>query len=266
MSKTTVIYGTEGDDTLYGKKNVGQIYAEGGNDTIVDTASHIPDQYGRSSYLYGGDGDDHITAGKGNNVLYGGRDNDALSGGAGNDSLYGGNHFDPNSGTTRGDDTLYGGDGNDLLVGGNGNDHIYGGAGNDTILSFQGGGKISGGSGADTFCFINNTFHHSSDPLAQQTGYDAGSVYTYKITDFDVTQDKLYFLQNTVKDSETLAIKSYENQTAIALVTHAGEDTIITLGKSVGHNNTVITLVGVDADAWSHVQYADESSSPIKVI
>lgn len=72
-------------------------------------------------------------------VFFGGNKNDTLYGGLGDDVLVGEHSTDQPNG---GNDTLYGGDGNDIVRGGAGDDILYGGngldslggdAGNDTI-------------------------------------------------------------------------------------------------------------------------------------
>ena len=68
-----VLYGDDGDDTLYGGIRNDQLY--GGNDD--DT-------------LYGGEGDDKLYGGAGADTLYGGSDKDFLEGEGGIDVLYGG--------------------------------------------------------------------------------------------------------------------------------------------------------------------------------
>lgn len=77
-----------------------------------------------SENLYGGSGNDTLTAGGGNDSLWGGEGNDTLEGGTGNDRLYG----------EAGNDTLQGGDGLDILVGGDGSDSLDGGADNDVLI------------------------------------------------------------------------------------------------------------------------------------
>ncbi|MCI0680961.1 MAG: hypothetical protein L0Y71_02555 [Gemmataceae bacterium] len=109
------------------------VFSKGGDDIVTVDASlgTVP------AALYGGDGNDTLTANHdGYSLLAGGDGNDALNGGGGNDLLLGGD----------GDDTLNGGGGSDLLFGGSGNDTLDGG-GNDGRRDI-----LVGGRGADTFC------------------------------------------------------------------------------------------------------------------
>ena len=73
--------------------------------------------------LTGGDGDDRIVSGAGNDLLQGAKGRDQLVAGTGNDELRGG----------PGDDELRSGDGNDELLGGRGDDAYVGGAGGDSF-------------------------------------------------------------------------------------------------------------------------------------
>jgi large repetitive protein len=89
----------------------------------------------------GTDGADTLVASDDTGVtLYGGEGDDHLIGGAGNDTLYG----------EAGSDTLEGGAGNDYLDGGAGSDALYGGAGNDTLVYDASDSIIDGGAGTDT--------------------------------------------------------------------------------------------------------------------
>jgi len=94
--------------------------------------------------LSGGNGDDRIVGGAGNDTLNGDGDNDTLIGGAGND-------------------TLNGGAGNDLLDGGEDVDVVNGGSGNDIIV-----GSVDGDS--DTY---NGD---SSDAMVASTGVGGDTV------------------------------------------------------------------------------------------
>ena len=98
--------------------------------------------------LYGGNQDDVLVGGAGNDKLYGENDADQLDGGLGNDRLDGGAGDDMLSGG-EGNDTLYGRDGADQLDGGLGNDSLDGGAGDDILSGGEGNDKILAGAGND---------------------------------------------------------------------------------------------------------------------
>ena len=121
-----------------------------GNDTYITT--YDSSEHDTTDTVYGGDGDDYIEGGYGNDSLFGDEGLDTLYGGSGDDLLEGG----------EGDDTLFGGAGGDYLDGGSGNDYLesssgpneyYGGTGNDTIYHAYdntGAQTINGGDGYDT--------------------------------------------------------------------------------------------------------------------
>lgn len=87
--------------------------------------------------LDGGDGDDKLTGGSGNDILLGGAGDDKLKGQDGDDLLDGGD----------GDDKLDGGKGADILLGGAGDDKLDGGSGSDSNELL--GDVLSGGDGDD---------------------------------------------------------------------------------------------------------------------
>lgn len=106
--------------------------------------------------LLGGNGDDSLTSGAGNDFQHGGHGEDTLMGNGGDDTLNGGDS----------NDTIFGGGGNDLIGGGARDDSIDGGTGDDLIWGdsdfdlagkriellfvFHGRDTIDGGDGADT--------------------------------------------------------------------------------------------------------------------
>lgn len=117
--------------------------------------------------LVGGSGQDLIEGGAGNDTLAGQRDYDLLIGAGGRDVLFGGMGSDILRGgwhrdtlfAGNGNDTLYGGEGadklvagkgEDLLIGGNGNDILKGGEGADELWGLDGNDSLVGGRGADT--------------------------------------------------------------------------------------------------------------------
>ena len=97
---------------------------------------------------HGGEGNDRLTGGPGNDDLRGYGGDDVLTGGAGDDRLAGMAGIDELDGGP-GDDTSYGGAGNDRQTGGAGNDRLYGGPGNDQQDGGVGNDRLSGGLGED---------------------------------------------------------------------------------------------------------------------
>jgi Ca2+-binding RTX toxin-like protein len=180
------------------------VFGLGGNDTIV-----IDARLTQPSIMFGGDGNDTLVGGSGNDQIDGGAGNDSLYGGAGgdslcgdvgNDSLYGGLGKDTLFGDD-GNDRLYGEAGQDVLLGGNGNDILYGGidndqlfgqAGNDQLYGDAGNDILVGGAGNDKLCgaagrdiLIGGT---GSDQL---TGEAADDILIGGSTSYDENPDAL---------------------------------------------------------------------------
>jgi Ca2+-binding RTX toxin-like protein len=124
-----------------------QVFGQGGNDTIsLDEANGaLP-----AAQLFGGDGNDTLNGGSGNDLLFGQAGNDILNGKGGNDLLFGGSGNDVMDGGT-GDDQLFGQGGNDRMIWnpGGGSDLMEGGDGNDTA-------EVNGGNGSETFTITAN--------------------------------------------------------------------------------------------------------------
>jgi Ca2+-binding RTX toxin-like protein len=153
------------------------VHAKGGDDMVINHTSARMEAYGGdgTDYLYGGTGDDVLSAGagggtlfgdKGNDTLHGGLHDDSLGGGEGNDLLHGGAggdtlrggpgndmlHADDGNDTlygNEGDDVLYAGPGNDILEGNDGRDVLFGQAGDDSLYGGKGADNLNGGSGND---------------------------------------------------------------------------------------------------------------------
>jgi Ca2+-binding RTX toxin-like protein len=124
-----------------------QVFGQGGNDTITLDESNgaLP-----AAQLFGGNGNDTLTGGSGNDMLFGQSGNDTLLGKGGNDLLFGG----------AGNDTLTGGDGDDQMFGEAGNDRMIWNPGDDSDLMEGGDGtdtaEVNGGNGAETFTITAN--------------------------------------------------------------------------------------------------------------
>jgi Ca2+-binding RTX toxin-like protein len=124
-----------------------QAFGQGGNDTISldETNGALP-----AANLFGGDGNDRLTGGSGDDLLFGQAGADILNGGAGNDLLFGGDGNDVLTGGP-GDDQVFGQGGNDVMIWnpGDGSDLFEGGDGDDIAL-------VNGGNGAETFTITPN--------------------------------------------------------------------------------------------------------------
>jgi Ca2+-binding RTX toxin-like protein len=122
---TLSIHGTEGDDSIIVWQPVPEVMRVDDNGAVTDYATANV----KKIYVAVGKGNDLVILGRReiDAVIYGGTGNDSLSAGRGNDTVYG----------DGGDDYLFGGDGNDELHGGDGTGHdaddIYGGHGRDVV-------------------------------------------------------------------------------------------------------------------------------------
>lgn len=212
---TLLIAGTQAGDVIVAPREKGagsQIYGGGGDDRI--TAGGLEDYT-----VYGGAGSDVIvTEGParglfhgqaGADILFGCAGNDRLFGGAGNDQIYSEEGKDLLAGGG-GDDTLMGGIGNDRLKGGKGADVLNGGDGADLLAGNQGNDTLTGGAGADTFEFARTKAEGRNT-----------------ITDFTDGVDRIKIAGSAFRD---LAIDD------------VGADTVITLASG-----TRIVLLDVDA-------------------
>ena len=146
------VSGDNGSNAITTDRDVaGNIFVNGGSTSIVGDQPTVTNT--TQIVESGGDGNDTISLDNArlpSAQLSGGNGNDVLTGGAGNDELFGGN----------GNDTLNGGDGNDTLFGGNGNDTVVGGKGADTAFL---------GNGNDTFIWNPGD---GDDVVNGQNGFD----------------------------------------------------------------------------------------------
>jgi VCBS repeat-containing protein len=118
------IFGSWGNDTIYGSDHGEFIFSFSGNDTIYAGGGDDVVFAGRGrDFVDGGEGDDLIFAGRGNDTVIGGEGEDIVFGGRGADIIYGGQD----------QDILFGNRGSDFLDGGEGGDLVFGGRGNDTL-------------------------------------------------------------------------------------------------------------------------------------
>lgn len=117
-----------------------RVYGKQGNDIIrVSGTPRALDGSVLRFRIDGGNGNDTIDGGVGDDDLRGGNGRDTITAGKGNDKLRGGNA----------DDFLDGQEGDDRISGKNGRDTLLGGAGDDNLRGNSGADRLRGGSGDD---------------------------------------------------------------------------------------------------------------------
>lgn len=143
LTNSQIVSSIKGTDSLV---DIEQVQLTGGaTANVFDAATYT----GRL-VIYGGDGDDTINAGSGNDLLLGEDGNDEINAGGGNDLLNGGKGNDVLNGNDA-NDVLRGGAGTDMLSGGEGDDLLQGQAGHGDLLYGNGGNDtLSGGTGSDS--------------------------------------------------------------------------------------------------------------------
>ena len=139
-----------GTNELNGGNGDDNIFGGTGNDTLNGDNNE--------DNLFGGAGNDNLDGGSDleRDVLFGGSDDDLLVGRGGNDALRGNTGEDRLFGGT-GNDNLQGGNQNDELDGGNGVDVLDGGSGNDILNGGSGNDRLTGGGSNDLFIFENGS-------------------------------------------------------------------------------------------------------------
>ena len=110
----------------------------------------------------GGNDDDIVYGGLGNDSIFGYSGKDSLFGGLGDDTIYGGKDNDTLFGGEF-DDFLFGDKGNDTLIGGLGADNLDGKDDDDVLIGGKGKDILKGGSGSDTFVFSRGDGASSRD-------------------------------------------------------------------------------------------------------
>ena len=159
-----------------GGNNDDLVTAGAGNDTVLSGDG--------ADVVYGELGNDSLDAGTGADTLYGGAGDDTVEGFSGNDSLFGDAGNDTITDAFYGDATdgnnqLFGGIGDDTLTTGGGDDTLYGGDGNNALYAGAGEDWVLGESGDDQ---LNG--EAGNDTLSGMAGNDildagAGDDYAY---------------------------------------------------------------------------------------
>ena len=169
------IRGGSGNDFIFDNYGANSINAGAGDDKIIANQYDYEDGqavgkedkgffgnlfdslFGSTEYV-----GNSINGGEGNDYIEGGFGNDSISGGEGNDVIYGLDGSDTIS-AGAGRDYVDGGVGDDVINAGAGNDMIFGGKGDDTISASSGENVIAGGKGEDTISAGSSASHISTD-------------------------------------------------------------------------------------------------------
>lgn len=200
----------------------------------------------------GGSGDDTVRGRGGNDVIRGGSGDDTLWGGNGQDFIYGGSGDDILGGVLGDDNYLYGGSGDDtFIVRGNTTNHIYGGSGDDTVVENAGepsddsgwtvSGPDNGAASVDTGQYIITC---SDNGVVTVTNKATGETYTVSgdphvdmngdgVTDFDFKGTMTIELDDGTKITMTTVPWGDSGQTVVSTVT-------------VTQGNQGVTFTGVD--------------------
>lgn len=128
------------------------IRAGAGDDVICVapnvTVNIVVDGGDGNDFIQTGAGDDRINGGAGNDTIFAGEGRNDIFGNSGNDTIHGGNGVNVVHGGD-GDDTIHVGSGDNFIEGGAGHDTIHGGAGSNIISGGRGDDVIRSGSGND---------------------------------------------------------------------------------------------------------------------
>src|SRR5215203_1677643 len=210
-----------------------QVSGQAGNDTV--TLNEANGALPRAN-LFGGAGNDALTAGSGGDQLFGQAGNDTLLGKGGFDFLFGGTE----------NDMLTGGDADDQVFGEGGNDRMIWNPGDDTDLNEGGAGtdtvEVNGGNGAEVFTSTANGTRVRFDRLDPAPfSIDIG------------TSEKLVLNANGGNDSFS-ATGNLAALIAINVDGGTGEDTIL------GSNGNDVLLSG-DGDDFVDGQQGNDVAS-----
>ena len=237
-----------GKSTAFAVADVQSIEIKGGNgnDTItLDQTVLVP------ATIEGGNGNDVIQGGAGNDTIFGGNGKDLIDGGAGTDQIHGGNGKDDLHGGD-GDDQLFGengkdvlnGDlGNDDLHGGNGPDQLFGGDGDDLLDGGRGPDLLDGGAGHDVFFFVrsNDTLVTDAEDNYQPDGFHTSPTETQLVL--------------SLHSGNLLAKVTYDSQTNQGVTTRTF--TVEVFGGTPG--DTLDVSVGLDV--LRHVTYPRDAAA-----
>ena len=221
--------------------------------TITDSSHALVSGGDGNDRIRGGLGNDTINSDSGNDIIFGYNGDDRLNGGIGNDSVHGGNGNDTLWGES-GDDRLNGGDGNDVLFGGQGTDYLVGGKGADTYV-------FSLGEGKDTI--TDNVGEHNALQFGQNISVN--DLHIDAITDVRGNTDWKITIKGSEGDSITINDQFVSGNTNNAVIdTFRFDEGTLSLQELMGRlsgNSNISNLSDVNTHtermSYSSVDTAD---------
>ena len=221
--------------------------------TITDSSHTLVSGGDGNDRIRGGLGNDTINSDSGNDIIFGYDGDDRLNGGIGNDSVHGGNGNDTLWGES-GDDRLNGGDGNDVLFGGQGTDYLVGGKGADTYV-------FSLGEGKDTI--VDNVGEHNALQFGQNISVN--DLHIDAITDVRGNIDWKITIKGVEGDSITINDQFVSGNTNDAVIdTFRFDEGTLSLQELMGRlsgNGNISNLSDVNTHtermSYSSVNTAD---------
>ena len=221
--------------------------------TITDSSHTLVSGGDGNDRIRGGLGNDTINSDSGNDIIFGYDGDDRLNGGIGNDSVHGGNGNDTLWGES-GDDRLNGGDGNDVLFGGQGTDYLVGGKGADTYV-------FSLGEGKDTI--TDNVGEHNALQFGQNISVN--DLHIDAITDVRGNTDWKITIKGSEGDSITINDQFVSSNTNDAVIdTFRFDEGTLSLQELMGRlsgNGNISNLSAVNTHtermSYSSVDTAD---------
>ncbi|MDP2699600.1 MAG: Ig-like domain-containing protein, partial [Thalassospira sp.] len=231
------------DQTYWGGERDDTIVTGSGNDTVSGSGGDdtIYTNAG-NDIIWGGNGEDVISAGDGNDYITGDGGDDTIWAGNGNDTVHGG----------EGENTIYAGEGNDYVTAGSKDDEIYASGGDNLIYAGEGKNTIATGSGNDTIYAGsgddtinagdgNNFIHAGEGKNSVMSGSGDDSIHTGSKDDYINAGDG----NNRVEAGEGKNI----------IITGSGNDTIMAGSESdtvaAGAGNDVVDVGNGNNKVWS---------------
>ncbi len=171
------------DTEAYGGQGQDWLYGGSGNDVLdgdKEASGYPKPLAGDVDFLFGGKGNDDLRGDYGDDWMYGGEGDDTLYGFEGNDYLDGSSGNDYMVGN-EGKDSLVGGSGDDQMNGGSGDDKLYGQAGFDTMEGGEGNDYLDGGADGDSLedNYGTNELHGGDGADQLFVGLAAGGSVNY---------------------------------------------------------------------------------------